>query len=284
MASRRYTTEEIVEFYDDTAWEYQFFWSDYNLHYGFYDEDHTTHRAAMRNSNRTYAGKLDVSESDVVLDVGTGRGGLPLWVAEHVGAEVYGVDLDPGHVRDARLNARDRAVAERATFTVGTFLDLPFPDDSFDAVSGIETICHAADKSAVLAELRRVLKPGGRLVVADGYQNGKLAADDAALLDTVVEGWAVPELARIEEFRQTLDDLGFEAIEFSDHREQILPSARRQYLLSIAITPLLTVAALLGIKSDRSVRQGYTLYHQYEVLKTGIGVHGDFTARLPENA
>lgn len=284
MTSRRYGTDEIVEFYEDTAWEYQFFWSDYNLHYGFYDDDHTTHRAAMENSNRTYAEKLGVSESDVVLDIGTGRGGLPIWIAENVGATVYGVDLDPGHVRDSLRNARERDVADGANFIIGTFLDLPFPDDSFDAVSGIETVCHAKDKCAVLAELRRVLKPGGRLLVADGYQNGDLTDDEAARLETTIEGWAVPELARVEAFRTYLEDLGFVDVEFSDHREQILPSARRQYLLSLAITPLLKVAALLGIKSDLSVRQGYTLYHQYAVLKNRIGIHGEFTARLPENA
>ncbi|WP_312907531.1 SAM-dependent methyltransferase [Natronosalvus caseinilyticus] len=273
---------EIVDFYNDTAWEYRFFWSDVNLHYGFYDDEHTTHSEAMTNSNSVYADKLEVDETDTVLDVGTGRGGFPVHVADEYGAEVHGIDLSPLHVSEARENARERGVSERATFSVGDYHEIPYPDDTFDAVSGIETVCHSGQKHRVLEEIRRVLKPGGRLMIADGYMSRtELTPPEVETLRTVLDGWAVPELAHISEFRERLEELGFTDVTFDDHYDRIIPSSRRQWWLSLGVTPLLKVASALGIKNESSVDQGITLYHQREIIERGIAVHGDFTAELP---
>lgn len=283
MQTREFGTDTIVEFYNDTAWEYRFFWSDVNLHYGFYDEDHSTHQEAMENSNRIYTDKLGVEETDVVLDVGTGRGGLPTWIAEYVGADVYGIDIDPLHVREARENARDRGVEESTEFGVADFLEIPYPDDTFDAISGVETVCHTTDKEAFLREARRVLKSGGRLMISDGYMNERtMTPDEAETVRKTLDGWAVPGFAHVEEFRDALFDLGFTNVEFDDHYGRILPSSRRQRLLSLGVTPFLKVASMLGLKSELSVKQGITLYHQYDIIKDGLAVHGDFTAELPE--
>ncbi|MFC6719454.1 SAM-dependent methyltransferase [Natrialbaceae archaeon GCM10025810] len=93
MQSRPFDADEIVSFYADTAWEYRTFWSHRNIHYGFYDDEHATHRETMANSNRVYADKLEVDETDTVLDVGTGRGGFPVHVAAERGAEVRGIEI-----------------------------------------------------------------------------------------------------------------------------------------------------------------------------------------------
>lgn len=283
MQTQRFETDEIVDFYNETAWEYRVFWSSTNLHYGFYDDDSTTHREAMTNSNSVYADTLEVDETDTVLDIGTGRGGFPTHAAAERGADVHGIDIDPLHVSEARENARERGVAESTEFSVGDYHDIPYPDDTFDAVSGIETVCHSERKERVLEEIRRVLAPGGRLMIADGFRSRTALTDpEAEKLRTVLDGWAVPDFAHISEFRESLEELGFTDVTFDDHYEQIIPSARRQWLLSLAVTPLLKVAAALGLKSDASVDQGVTLYHQYEIIKRGIAVHGNFTAELPE--
>lgn len=283
MQRQAFETDEIVDFYNETAWEYRFFWSDFNLHYGFYDDVHTSHREAMENSNRIYAEKLGVDETDTVLDVGTGRGGLPIHVAEHAGADVHGIDIDPLHLREARENARERGVSESIEFSLGNYLEIPYPDDSFDAVSGIETVCHTDRKRKFLREARRVLKPGGRLMVSDGYMNrSTLSREETEKVRKMLDGWAVPSLAHVDDFRDALEDLGFTNIAFDDHYDRILPSSRRQWWLSLGVTPMLKLASILGVKSETSVDQGVTLYHQYSVIRDRIAVHGDFTAELPE--
>lgn len=283
MQTRTFEPDEIVDFYDETAWEYRVFWSDTNIHYGFYDDDHTTHRAAMENSNKVYADKLAVDETDTVLDIGTGRGGFPTHVAAERGADVHGIDIDPLHVREARANARERDVAESTEFEVGDYHDIPYPDDTFDAVSGIETVCHSDRKERVLEEVRRVLAPGGRLMISDGFMSRtSLTEPEAEKMRTVLDGWAVPDFAHVGEFRDLLEDLGFANVSFEDHYERIAPSSRRQWWLSLGVTPLLKAASALGIKDESSVEQGITLYHQREIIERGIAVHGDFTAELPD--
>ncbi|ELZ02840.1 methyltransferase domain-containing protein [Natrialba asiatica] len=282
MQPKSFSTTDIVEFYNETAWEYRFFWSEVNLHYGFYDDAHTSHREAMTNSNSVYADKLDADETDTILDIGTGRGGLPIHIAAERDADVHGIDIDPSHIRDARANARERDVAESTAFGVGTYHEIPYPDDTFDAVSGIETVCHSAQKDRVLEEIRRVLVPGGRVLLSDGYMSRTaLTAPEKETVRTVLDGWAVPELAHVGEFRTALEAAGFTNVTFDDHYDRIMPSSRRQRWLSRAVTPLLRAASALGVKSDSSVKQGVTLYHQYDVLDRGLAVHGDFTAELP---
>lgn len=283
MQTQTFETDEIVDFYNETAWEYRVFWSGVNLHYGFYDDDHTSHREAMANSNKVYADKLDVDETETMLDIGTGRGGFPTHVAADRGADVHGIDIDPLHVSEARANARERDVSGSTEFGVGDYHDIPYPDDTFDTVSGIETVCHSERKERVLEEIRRVLKPGGRLMISDGFMGRtSLTEPEAEKMRTVLDGWAVPDFAHISEFRETLEALGFTDVTFDDHYDQIIPSSRRQWWLSLGVTPLLKVASALGIKSESSVEQGVTLYHQREVIERGIAVHGDFTATLPE--
>ncbi|MFC4438602.1 MULTISPECIES: SAM-dependent methyltransferase [Natrialbaceae] len=283
MQSKSFAEDEIVDFYNDTAWEYRFFWSDLNLHYGFYDDEHSTHQEAMENSNKVYADKLDVDETDTVLDIGTGRGGLPTHIAAEYGADVHGIDIDHRHVAEARDNARKRGVSKHTEFDVGDYHDIPYPDETFDAVSGIETVCHSERKGRVLEEIHRVLKPGGRLMIADGYMSRtELTDPEAEKMRTVLDGWAVPELAHISEFREMLETLGFTDVTFDDHYDRIVPSSRRQWWLSFGVTPLLKIASTLGIKNESSVDQGITLYHQRDIIERGIAVHGDFTAELPE--
>ncbi|WP_306061735.1 SAM-dependent methyltransferase [Natronococcus wangiae] len=282
MQLKSFGNEEIVDFYNDTAWEYRFFWSDVNLHYGFYDDEHTTHPEAMANSNKVYAEKLDVDETDTVLDIGTGRGGFPTHVAAEYDADVHGIDIDPLHVAEAKENARKRGVSKSTEFDVGDYHEIPYPDETFDAVSGIETVCHSDRKDRVLEEIRRVLKPGGRLMIADGYMSRTDLTDpEAEKMRTVLDGWAVPELAHVSAFRETLEELGFANVTFDDHYDRIAPSSRRQWWLSLGVTPLLKIASALGIKNESSVDQGITLYHQRDIIERGIAVHGDFTAELP---
>jgi SAM-dependent methyltransferase len=107
-------------------------------------------------------------QSGRVLDVGCGPGHLANRLARDNGLEVTGLDLDPMMVERARANAVQTVVAERRpTFAVGSVAALPFPDDSFDLVVSSLSMHHWADATTGLAEIGRVLCPGGRAVIWD---------------------------------------------------------------------------------------------------------------------
>jgi arsenite methyltransferase len=103
-----------------------------------------------------------------VLDVGSGAGTDSLVAAQMVGPEgrVTGIDMTPEMLEKARAGARELG-AENVEFVEGEAEELPFPDASFDVVISNGVIDLVPDKDAVLSELYRVLRPGGRLQIAD---------------------------------------------------------------------------------------------------------------------
>jgi SAM-dependent methyltransferase len=103
-----------------------------------------------------------------VLDVGCGPGHLANRLARDHGLTVTGLDLDPAMIARARGNAEQRVPAEhRPTFVVGGVAALPFPEGSFELVVSTLSMHHWADPAAGLAEIARVLRPGGRALVWD---------------------------------------------------------------------------------------------------------------------
>jgi SAM-dependent methyltransferase len=104
-----------------------------------------------------------------VLEIGCGPGHLSIMLARRHGLDVTGLDLDPAMVERARANA-DRSASDRSrgpAFVLGDVALLSFPDESFDLVVSTLSMHHWADPSAGLAEIARVLRPGGRSLVWD---------------------------------------------------------------------------------------------------------------------
>jgi SAM-dependent methyltransferase len=93
-----------------------------------------------------------------ILEVGCGWGELAEWVGRETEAEVVAVDLSPRMVELARARAVDAAVAD--------VQELPFADGAFDVAIAAWMLYHVPDLDRGIAELSRVLRPGGRLVVA----------------------------------------------------------------------------------------------------------------------
>jgi len=104
-----------------------------------------------------------------VLEVGCGPGRLSIRLAREHGLDVTGLDLDPAMIERARANAERPGDGDerRPSFVVGDVASLAFPDGSFDLVVSTLSMHHWADPAAGLAELGRVLRPGGRALVWD---------------------------------------------------------------------------------------------------------------------
>lgn len=111
-------------------------------------------------------GRLDRGEH--VLDVGSGAGTDSLVAAQMVGSEgrVVGIDMTPEMLERAR-RAADELGARNVEFLEAEAETLPFPDESFDVVISNGVIDLIPDKDAVFGEIHRVLRPGGRIQIAD---------------------------------------------------------------------------------------------------------------------
>lgn len=102
---------------------------------------------------------------DTVLDVACGPG-LVACAFARVARQVTGIDLTPAMIERAQVLAAENGCSN-VRFQIGDVLPLPFPDAAFSIVVSRFAFHHFQDPAAVLAEMRRVCRPGGRVVVAD---------------------------------------------------------------------------------------------------------------------
>lgn len=286
--------ETVATYYRETAVDYRrrmLLQGHDSIHYGYYaPEDRTgltvfghNHEAANIRLKELLADAAGVTDGTTVLDAGCGVGETACWLAEHRGADVIGINITETQLEAARERARDEGLTDRTEFRYDDFSELDtVPDDSVDVVWGFESICHATDKREVLAQARRVLRPGGTILVSDGFMEKRtLTPREEQLMETSLTGWAVPHLAHHEDFQADLADLGFEDVEFRDLSDKVLPSSKFLYWMATALLPVGKLLNVLGIKSDVEYRNWKAARTQYLTLTDRVWVYGFVTATYP---
>jgi demethylmenaquinone methyltransferase/2-methoxy-6-polyprenyl-1,4-benzoquinol methylase len=137
---------------------------------GLYDLMNTAMTAGLHHRWRARAADLaGVGPGARVLDVATGTGDLALELARRVdpGGEVIGVDFAEAMLARAREKAAAMGAGVRPRFELGDALSLPFEADSFDAAGAGFGVRNFSDLRRGLAEMARVVRPGGRVVVLE---------------------------------------------------------------------------------------------------------------------
>ncbi len=150
----------------------------------------------------------DLHEGETVLDLGSGGGIDVLLSARRVGSTgfVYGLDMTDEMLQLARSNSSS-ASATNVQFLKGHIEAIPLPDQSVDVVISNCVINLSTDKPAVLAEMQRVLRPGGRVGVSDVVAEDELSPADRAQRGSYV-GCIAGALSR-SEYLHGLSDAGF---------------------------------------------------------------------------
>jgi SAM-dependent methyltransferase len=166
--------------------------------------------ASLGCGNPTALAQLHPGE--IVLDLGSGAGLDVLLSARRVGpgGHAYGLDMTDEMLALANEN-KTRAGVANATFLKGAIEEIPLPAGAVDVVISNCVINLAADKSAVLKEAFRVLKPGGRLAVSDMVELEPLPAQ----LKSAMDAWAgcVAGTIPVDAYRAAMMGAGFDSVE-----------------------------------------------------------------------
>ena len=162
--------------------------------------------------------------TDTVLDAGAGLGGPARYLADRYGCRVIGIDLTPLFVEVGHLLNERTGFEGLVDLRVGDITDLPLDEASVDHVWTQHVAMNIADRPRLYAELRRVLKPGGRFALFD-----VIAGGGGELLLPVP--WATEphqsHLVTRDELRRLLEDAGF-AIELDeDPAAELLPATQK---------------------------------------------------------
>ena len=249
----------LEQYYSEAGPDYAAWSRDFNMHFGYYRLGaNPMHREAMleqMNAEVLARLQLDGIEEPRLLDLGCGLGATLRSFARRLPrSRLLGLTRVPWQVEHARALNEVDGCSDRVHVMQGDYEATALPSSSSDGVYALESSCHAhgADKGALLAEAHRLLRTGGRLVVADGFlARGRFAsALQERIYRKLCDCWVIEELAQLQPFLARLERLGFTNIIVERLQMRVAPSVA--HIPWVTLKFLLTDVVLGSRKMTRA--------------------------------
>lgn len=227
------------------------------IHFGFHNNPDAPmkHDESLDNLTHEIISRAGIKPGDRVLDAGCGFGNVSLKLKQ-MGAIPYPVSIS----HDQMVIAKQKFTNE-IPFSEQDFSNLAFPDNSFDHVIFCETFVHAENKSKVLSEVARVLKPGGGVFINDYSRYSDKY--DQELVEVLEKGWSM-SIVSIDDMRKAFQESGL-TFEVEEVTQNILPS------LSLAAKSASAHTDEISVSSGRRLHREATVAYHKLVLKSDMG-------------
>ena len=223
----------LEQYYSEAGPDYAAWSREFNMHFGYYraGANPLDRESMLEQMNAEVLARLhldDVAEARL-LDLGCGLGATLRSFAHRLpSARLLGLTRVPWQVEQAHALNEAAGCGQRVRVIEGDYEHTILPRGSYDGVYALESSCHAhgADKGALLAEAHGLLRPGGRLVVADGFLEGDQfrSALQQRIYRKLCECWVIEEVSQLHLFTARLEQLGFEEITVEHLQLRVAPS------------------------------------------------------------
>jgi tocopherol O-methyltransferase len=218
----------ISRFYDDSSALWEKTWGEH-MHHGYYGNDgqqKKDHRQAQIDLIDELIKWGELASAADILDVGCGIGGSSLYLAEKFNARVVGITLSKYQVERAKERASEKGLASCVHFQVADGLNPPFPDESFDVIWSLESLEHIPEKATFMENCYRLLKPGGKLIVATWCHRNtppELSDDEQALLEKIYHAYHLPYIVSVDELARLAQAAEFADVKTADWTNAVAP-------------------------------------------------------------
>ena len=226
---------QIQSFYDASSGLWERLWGEH-MHHGYYGPTGTVRKDRRQAQIDLIDACLDwaqINQAADILDCGCGIGGSSLLLAPRFQARVEGITLSPVQAQRATERAHLAGLGGDmppwARFQVADALQTPFADGSFDFLWSMESGEHMPNKVGFLQECHRLLRPGGKLLMATWCHRptdslaGPLTTVEQGQLNWIYQVYGLPYVLSLPEYQRIAEEAGFRDVQTADWSQAVAP-------------------------------------------------------------
>ena len=276
--------EDIVNYYNECKKDYQLIWrlnKVWGIHYGYFEEGDKSLSKAILKMNDQVIKNSNITEESNVLDAGCGYAGTAMYIAEKKKCHVEAITIVDEQVSKAKELIKERGLEKYVNVSIQDYTKTNFKDNTFDVIYGIESICYANPKKDFLKEAYRILKPGGVLIVIDGFntkEKKEYTEKENKILKRFSDGWAYNSLESINYFKNTCEEIGYTSTEYKNYYKNIIKTSKLLYFASYPAYIVDFFGRLFRTRNKYGKGNVDAARHQYICLKKGLWQYGMFKA------
>src|SRR3989344_3306266 len=225
--------ELVTSYYEVITNFYRKFWND-SFHLAVFQNSRESFEEALARTDRMYMEDSGLNKNKSAIDLGCGIGTLACYVARETKCQsILGITISPSQVKLAKQMAKQKKLAN-TSFLHMDVMEVDALKDKFDTAFLIEVGCHLPDKTEAIKKISKILKPGGRLIIADWLQKERPNVFERDfLIEPFCEYWNYPYLETISGYKKIIEKAGFRIVRAEDFSEQIKPNWEKFYRIAI---------------------------------------------------